>query len=223
MSLKITDLVKSFSSGEGLRMRLPETQKRRLFIFIPIIFAPALKHHKLLEPYPSLKQSEVSFKVSSLRMEVVYWSMRDFSFLFLLFLLCFFRRIIEHCGAHTILAFLTHQYIIVHAALASFPELVIDCQFRIGHRFVSQIRIDFHYCQPCGESEDLGIRVFFSRKSKHLLFDLLGHTALAESRSHNQSAVGHKLFVLPGFDVAEAHPLTGISQSNHGLTFFNFH
>ena len=71
-------------------------------------------------------------------------------------ILCGFNRFVmicrieKHGGTKTVLSFLAHQYIVIHTAFTSGPELVVIRQFGVGNGLISQFRIDLHNSKACG-------------------------------------------------------------------------
>src|SRR6185312_13517206 len=114
--------------------------------------------------------------------------------------------VIEHGGTQTVFSALTHKYIVIHTAFASFPKLIIICKLRISYRLVTQIAVDLYYSKAGSKAKDFRIRIFLPGKLKNLLFDLFRNSCFSKFRRYNEAAVGYKLFVSPCFDITKANP-----------------
>ena len=85
--------------------------------------------------------------------------------------------VIQHGGAQTVLSFLHHQDLVIDAAFAAGPELLVLCQFGISNRLVAKVAVDLHDSQAGSEAKDLGFGILFPAEGKNPLFDGFGHTA----------------------------------------------
>ena len=101
-------------------------------------------------------------------------------------------RIEQHRRAQAVLTSLALQDRIVHATLASFPELVVVGQLGINDRAVTQLGIDLHHGHAGGQPEKLRSRKHLQREEKRLGLDRLGQPQLSELRVDNQSRIGEQ-------------------------------
>src|SRR5947209_6661349 len=72
--------------------------------------------------------------------------------LFFKMLLCFLwfimvSRVIQHSRAQAVLTFFHGKNVVVNTAFAACPESLVLRKLAVGNRLITQLAIDFHYCQ----------------------------------------------------------------------------
>src|SRR5579863_9215316 len=127
-------------------------------------------------------------------------------------------RVIQHGCAHTVLPLLAHQDIIVDTAFAARPERIVLGQLGIGHRLITQVRVDLHDGKPRCQTKDLCVRIGCPAEPEDLAFDLFGKPAFAEGGCDDKAGIGDIFAVAPGLDIAEPGPDTVFCEGNDGFT-----
>jgi len=130
--------------------------------------------------------------------------------------------IIEHGGAHTVLALLAHEDLVVDAALTAGPEILVLGELGIGYGLIAKLGVDLHNGQAGGEAKDLGFGVCFPAELEYFFLYLFGKTALPELGGYDEAGVSDILPVAPGLDITESGPDAILCEGYDSLAVAHF-
>jgi hypothetical protein len=128
----------------------------------------------------------------------------------------------EHARAEAHLSATALEDVVIGAALAAFPEVLVLGQFGEGDWLVAQFGIDFHHGEARGNTEDLGRRVLVPSQVENPALDLLGEAQLPEIMCDYEARIGYVFSVAPYLDVAETGELAVVRQGDDGVASFDF-
>lgn len=131
-------------------------------------------------------------------------------------------RVVKHGGAQAILPVFAHQYVVVHTAFATGPEVFVLGELGIGDGLVTEFAVNLHHSQPGGEAENFGVGIFFPRQFEDSFFDSPCHAGFSECRRHDETAVGYVPAVAPCFNITKAYPHAISSSGDDSLAFIYF-
>ena len=133
--------------------------------------------------------------------------------------------VVEHARADAVLAPGALEHVVVHATgvvgrAAAFPVLIVLRELGERHGHVAQHRVDAHDGAAARQAEDFGVRPAQAAQREGCFLDARGQVMAAELGHHDEARVGHVVFVLPAFDVAEAGELLAF-EGDDGFAFFH--